>query len=311
MTDDYPPRLAELLAPPTGLVALAARHVESGRTWRHQEHRALPSASLIKLPILVAFWEAVEAGGADPAERVSVPAEARIEGTGVLKALAPGLQPTWSDLATLMITVSDNVATNLVIDRLGMGAIQAWIDKAGLAETRLERRMMDRVAMSAGRGNWTSAADMETLLCAIAAGTCVSSEASGQMRRVLEAQQIQDRLLRRLADGVRACCQQDREFRRDHPRCRHHGVGGRGAGDSGSDAGGAAAVAGDGHHCRYCGAARSGVCRVKLSARVHRAGRRAGTGEGDQRAVFVSGHGAKLLAVAYPSGDFSKRLGKG
>jgi beta-lactamase class A len=203
MMDSYPPRLVELLNPPTGVVALAARHVESGRTWRHNEHLRLPSASLIKLPILAAFWKTVEAGRLDPAERVSVPAEARVEGTGVLKALGPGLEPIWSDLATLMITVSDNVATNLVIDRLGMEEIQAWIDKAGLAETRIERRMMDRAAMTAGRGNWTSAVDMETLLSAIAAGTCVSGEASRQMRRVLEAQQIQDRLPRRLSDGVR------------------------------------------------------------------------------------------------------------
>jgi beta-lactamase class A len=94
MTDDFPPRLVELLNPPTGVVALAARHVESGRTWRHNEHHALPSASLIKLPILAAFWETIEAGRLDPNERMSVPAEARVEGTGVLKALAPGLQPT-------------------------------------------------------------------------------------------------------------------------------------------------------------------------------------------------------------------------
>jgi beta-lactamase family protein len=120
----------------------------------------------------------------------------------VLKALAPGLRPTWSDLATLMITVSDNVATNLIIDWLGMDAIQAWIDKAGLADTRLERRMMHRAAMTAGRGNWTSAADMETLLSAMGAGTCVSREASGAMRRALEAQQIQDRLPRRLGEDV-------------------------------------------------------------------------------------------------------------
>jgi beta-lactamase class A len=203
MTDVSPARLIELLDPPAGLVALAARHVETGRTWRHNERAVLPSASLIKLPILAAFWEAAEAGRLDPAERTHVPAGTSVEGTGVLKALAPGLQPTWSDLATLMITVSDNVATNLIIDRLGMDAIQAWIDKAGLANTRLERRMMDRAAMNAGRGNWTSAADMETLLSAMAAGTCVSGEASGAMRRTLEAQQIQDRLPRRLGDGVR------------------------------------------------------------------------------------------------------------
>jgi beta-lactamase class A len=102
-----------------------------------------------------------------------------------------------------VITVSDNVATNMIIDRLGMEIIQNWIDKAGLADTRIERRMMDRSAMDAGRGNWTSAADMETLLVAVATGRWVSSEASREMRRVLEAQQIQDRLSRRLGDGVR------------------------------------------------------------------------------------------------------------
>ena len=198
-----PPRVVELLNPPTGTVALAARHLETGRTWRHNERVIMPAASLIKLPILGAFWEAVEAGRLDPNERTNVPAGTRVEGTGVLKALAPGLQPTWNDLATLMITVSDNVATNLVIDRLGMGVIQGWIDKAGLADTRLERRMMDRAAMSAGRSNWTSAADMETLLNAITGGTCVSVKASGEMRQALEAQQIQDRLSRRLGDGVR------------------------------------------------------------------------------------------------------------
>jgi len=77
------PRLVELLNPPTGVVALAATHVESGRTWRHNEHLRLPSASLIKLPILAAFWETVEGGRLDPSERVMVPAEVlRVEGTG-------------------------------------------------------------------------------------------------------------------------------------------------------------------------------------------------------------------------------------
>jgi beta-lactamase class A len=197
------PRLDELLNPTTGLVALAARHVESGRTWRHNERVVLPSASLIKLPVLAAFWAAAEAGRLDPDERIDVPAGTAVEGTGVLKALAPGLRPTWRDLAMLMITVSDNTATNLIIDRLGMGEIQGWIDKAGLTDTRLERRMMDSAAMDAGRGNWTSAADVEMLLSAVAAGECLSGEASHRIRRALEAQQIQDRLARRLGADVR------------------------------------------------------------------------------------------------------------
>jgi beta-lactamase class A len=76
MTDAFSPRLVERLNPPTGVVALAARHIESGRTWRHNEHLRLPSASLIKLPILAAFWEMAEAGLLDPNERVTVLAEA-------------------------------------------------------------------------------------------------------------------------------------------------------------------------------------------------------------------------------------------
>ena len=197
------PQLSKVLATPTGLIALAARHVESGRTWRHHEHHVLPSASLIKLPILAAFWHEVEAGRLEATERVALPAAARVEGTGVLKALAPGLAATWNDLATLMITVSDNVATNLLIERLGMEKIQTWIANAGLTDTRLERRMMDRSAMNAGRHNVTTAADMEALLFAVATGTCVSANASRQMRRALEAQQIQDRLARRVPEEVR------------------------------------------------------------------------------------------------------------
>lgn len=75
MTDAFPPRLVELLNPRTGVVALAATHLESGRTWRHNEHLRLPSASLTKLPILASFWETVEAGRLDPMERVNVSAE--------------------------------------------------------------------------------------------------------------------------------------------------------------------------------------------------------------------------------------------
>jgi beta-lactamase class A len=190
--------LAQLLAPATGVVAVAARHVESGREWRRRERVVLPAASLIKLPILAAFWDAVGAGLLDPAGRITVEPETTTAGSGVLRALAPGLQPTWADLATLMVTVSDNVATNLVLDRLGLEAIQAWIDAVGLKGTRLRRRMMDLAAMAAGRENETTAADMLELLARVQAGACVSPAASARMRGILAAQQLQAKLGRRL-----------------------------------------------------------------------------------------------------------------
>ncbi|MGH7266424.1 MAG: serine hydrolase, partial [Candidatus Rokuibacteriota bacterium] len=138
-----PPALARLVRPGQGAVGIAARHVESGREWRWEDRRGFAAASLIKVPILAAFWTAVERGALDPGERVRVPDSGRVDGSGVLQALAPDLAPTWRDLATLMITVSDNTATNLVIDRLGLVAIQAWIDLAGLGATRCGRRMRD------------------------------------------------------------------------------------------------------------------------------------------------------------------------
>jgi beta-lactamase class A len=179
--------LRALLSPARGVVGLAARHVDSGRVWRWNEHRPFAAASLIKLFVHAAFEAAVEQTHVDPDERARVPADAHVGGTGVLRALAPGLDPTWRDLVTLMITVSDNTATNLVLDRLEMGRVQAWITRAGLHDTRLERRMMDPDAGRAGRNNWTSAADVAALLEAIQAGRCVSAAASARMLAALGA----------------------------------------------------------------------------------------------------------------------------
>jgi beta-lactamase class A len=195
--------LRALLSPAQGVVGLAARHVESGRVWRWNERRPFPAASLIKLFVHAAFEAAVEQESVDPDERTRVPADAYVGGTGVLRALAPGLEPTWRDLVTLMVTVSDNTATNLVLDRLGMGRVHAWIARAGLDDTRLERRMMDLAAGREGRNNWTSAADVAALLEAVQAGRCVSAAASIRMQTALDAQQIQDRLGRQLPEGAR------------------------------------------------------------------------------------------------------------
>ena len=117
--------LRALLSPAQGVVGLAARHVETGRVWRSNERRPFPAATLIKLFVHAAFEAAVEQGHVDPDARTSLPAGAYVGGSGVLRALAPGLDPTWRDLVTLMITVSDNTATNLVLDRLGIGRVQA------------------------------------------------------------------------------------------------------------------------------------------------------------------------------------------
>jgi beta-lactamase class A len=128
-------------------------------------HEVFPAASLAKVPILVELarqlsqpesayrWET----------RLEVPEEARVASDGVLADLSPDLRPTIQDVAHLMITISDNTASNMLLDLLGMEAINATMRELGLHETRLERRFIDFAARRAGRDNWTSAADMVQL----------------------------------------------------------------------------------------------------------------------------------------------------
>lgn len=124
-----------------------------------------PAASLAKVPILVELARRL----AQPESAYSwetqleVPAEARVASDGVLAELSPNLRPTIQDIAHLMITISDNTAANLLLDLLGMEAINATMRDLGLRGTRLERRFIDFEARRAGRDNWTSAADMVLL----------------------------------------------------------------------------------------------------------------------------------------------------
>jgi beta-lactamase class A len=198
-----PAAIAALIAPYAESVSLAAAHQPSGRRILVRADAVHQAASVIKVAILGCFWHHVEAGAIAAGERVTLQAHDRTAGSGVLRALAPGVQMTWGDLATLMITVSDNSATNMILTRLGLAAIQRWIDAQGLRSTRIQRLMMDFAALAEGRTNTTTCTDTLALLEAIDRRTCVSPSASDAMRRALEAQQLHGKLGARLPDGAR------------------------------------------------------------------------------------------------------------
>jgi beta-lactamase class A len=126
-----------------------------------------PAASLAKVPILleVARQLAQHDSPYTWQTRLEVTAEARVPSAGVLSNLSPELRPTLYDLAHLMITISDNTAANMLLDLVGMEAVNATMRNIGLLNTRLERRFMDFEARQAGRDNWTTAADIARLFC--------------------------------------------------------------------------------------------------------------------------------------------------
>ncbi|MFP5112561.1 serine hydrolase [Bacillaceae bacterium C204] len=150
------------------------------------------SASLIKVPILIEGFRQSEIGELSVDQLVSI--ANHVGGSGVLQVFSSEAQLTWKDLLTLMITVSDNTATNMLIDRLGMEAINSSFGKMGLQHTSLNRKMMDFEAIKQGLDNFTSPLDILTCLKVIQEGPYLSEESQAAALKIMSYQQFQDRL---------------------------------------------------------------------------------------------------------------------
>ncbi len=113
-----------------------------------------PIGSSIKIPVLLEFFRKAEAGKIDPSQLYTYKSSENVGGSGVIKNLTPDkLTMPLMDYATLMINVSDNVATNILIDLVGMEDVNKTIRSIGLKETKLQRKMIDWEAAKAGREN--------------------------------------------------------------------------------------------------------------------------------------------------------------
>jgi beta-lactamase class A len=128
--------IADLAEDTGGIVGVAATQFATGRHIGYREDELFPTASVIKLPLLVTLYEDAIAGRIDLSERVTYRGETKVAGSGVLQYLDDGLRPTLRDLAVLMMSVSDNTATDLLFDRVGKDRIEATMDRLGLASIR-------------------------------------------------------------------------------------------------------------------------------------------------------------------------------
>lgn len=147
-----------------------------------------PAASLIKVPIMVEAYRQAAAGRISLGSRVRVGSEAMVTGAGVLQHLTPGLRLPVADLVALMITASDNTATNLLIDLLGADQVNATMAGLGLARTVLYNKLQVLAVGSSGE-NTTCTDDMTRLMSLIGGGAVVSWEACRRMVALLKGQQ--------------------------------------------------------------------------------------------------------------------------
>lgn len=160
--------------------------------------RTYSAASLIKIPILLEAFRQAQQGKISLSDMVTIPKEGRVGGAGVLVSLSDHLTLTVEDLLTLMIIVSDNTATNLLIERLGAKAIQELFHTLELKHTRLMRKLMDFKAAEQGLNNYTSALDIISCLKVLDTGTEYSLMNRKKMLHILHQQQFDTKLPSRM-----------------------------------------------------------------------------------------------------------------
>ena len=147
------------------------------------------AASIIKLSILACALDAAAAGELPLDERITVTQRDIVGGSGNIQARGVGVSYSVDELLRAMIAQSDNVAANLIINRLGMDAVNGTCAALGLTQTALARLMMDTDAQAQGRENYTSARDAATVLQRLAAGTIATPELCERARGYLLAQE--------------------------------------------------------------------------------------------------------------------------
>jgi len=148
-----------------GVLGVAILDLSSGQKFLLHGDDVFPQASSIKVAVLAELYRQAQAGKLKFTDLYTVQATDLVPDSTIMGGLTPGVtRITLRDLATMMVAVSDNSATNVLIDRVGMENVNALMDSLGLAHTRLRRKMMDLKAASEGRENISTPAEMMTLL---------------------------------------------------------------------------------------------------------------------------------------------------
>jgi len=164
--------------------------------------KEIPSASLVKIPIMAAVYELAEKGDLSLNEKLTYKKKYRCGGSGIIKRSRYGTKFTIRELVELMITLSDNVATHMLIDRIGIKNLNKIFKELGLKNTNINRFVMDLQARDKGIENYTTAEDIGLLLEKIYRGKLVSKEASVEMLLIMLKQRISDRIPKKLPTQV-------------------------------------------------------------------------------------------------------------
>ena len=169
-----------------GVMGLAVKDLASGETFFIHGDELMPQASSIKIAVLADLYLQAQQGKLKLTDEYVVRKEDLVSGSEIMLGLTPGVtRLTLRDLATMMVAVSDNSATNVLIGRVGMENVNAMLDSLGLHATRLRRQMMDLKAASEGRENVSTPREMMALLETLYSGKLLNKEMTAAFLKML------------------------------------------------------------------------------------------------------------------------------
>ena len=180
-------QLQQIAADFDGAMGIAVKDLTTGETFYANADMVFPQASSIKIPVLIELMRQDQGGMLKLEERVDITKARMAAGSGVLQRFSDGGSSlSLRDLAVLMIVLSDNSATNILIDRVAMENVNSMLRRAGLTQTKLQRIMLDTEAQRASRENLSTPREMTALLEMLDAGKLLDPKHSQAALEILK-----------------------------------------------------------------------------------------------------------------------------
>lgn len=186
-----------------GNVGFYYKNLVTGETITYHEEDAFEAASVIKIPVLIEVYRKIMDGSLDENQLFMVKKKDKLPSCGALNYMHDGLEITLKDLCTLMIILSDNTATNMLIKLVGMDQINATMKELGMKKTKVNRLLFDIKQSALGIQNYITPKEIGILLEKMYTERLISKNASREMITLLSNQRLNGKIPFYITDGTK------------------------------------------------------------------------------------------------------------